>query len=219
MASSTGPPPSNLSSIFDSLLPSLFSFSKRSPSPRATPPPPPSPPNPLAFFTSGYLLGLLLLALVLHRIKHTVVPHNIHAARTHPNPHTHNHTRSRTRRRSFPGLPLDITHTPTRLALHLPTLYLLSKALSLWTLIALTALPVPVPVAPPLAAWLAQHETHDVCWLTFCAICAAFCVEAFVRALDGRGLHGPLMGLGPSESINTSPFNLVRTQHIFSILI
>lgn len=219
MASSTGPPPSNLSSIFDSLLPSLFSFSKRSPSPRATPAPPPSPPNPLAFFTSGYLLGLLLLALVLHRIKHTVVPHNIHAARTHPNlhNHTHTHTRSRTRRRSLPGLPLDITHTPTRLALHLPTLYLLSKALALWALIALTALPV--PVAPPLAAWLAQHETHDVCWLTFCAICAAFCVEAFVRALDGRGLHGPLMGLGPSESINTSPFNLVRTQHIFSILI
>ena len=49
----------------------------------------------------------------------------------------------------------------------------------------------------------------EVCWSTFVAICAAFCVEAFVRALDGQATHGTAFSMGSGENPNTSPFNLV----------
>ena len=49
-----------------------------------------------------------------------------------------------------------------------------------------------------------------MCWSTFVAICAAFCVETFVRALDGQAADGAAFGMGAGETPNTSPFNLVR---------
>lgn len=56
----------------------------------------------------------------------------------------------------------------------------------------------------------------EVCWSTFVAICAAFCVEAFVRALDGQGSHGAAFGMG-GENSNTTPFNLVCINVVYFI--
>jgi hypothetical protein len=58
----------------------------------------------------------------------------------------------------------------------------------------------------------------DVCWSTFVAICAAFCVEAFVRALDGQSMHDAAFGMGAGQNPNTSPFNLVGVDRLNDIL-
>jgi hypothetical protein len=54
-----------------------------------------------------------------------------------------------------------------------------------------------------LGQFTQRKEMQEICWKTFCSICAAFSMEAFVRGLDGSGL-----GLIQMNS-NTSPFNLV----------
>jgi len=46
----------------------------------------------------------------------------------------------------------------------------------------------------------------DICWATFCSVCAAILVEGLVNALDGIGSALPIANV----TSNTSPFNLVR---------
>jgi len=58
----------------------------------------------------------------------------------------------------------------------------------------------------------------EVCWSTFIAICSAFCVEAFMRALDGHGMHGATFGMVAGENPNTSPFNLVCSVGPYSVI-
>jgi hypothetical protein len=45
--------------------------------------------------------------------------------------------------------------------------------------------------------YVAQKETADLCWSTFCAVCGVLCMEGLTHGLEG-GMHRP------------SPFNLVR---------
>lgn len=96
-----------------------------------------------------------------------------------------------------------------RFSLHLPTLYLLSQKLLLWTLLVIQTSGIRIGCCTSLMAWAEKKEMSEVCWSTFVSICAAFCVEAFVRALDGQGTSGAAFGMGPGENPNTSPFNLV----------
>jgi len=60
--------------------------------------------------------------------------------------------------------------------------------------------------------WVAQKEMGTICWETFCAVCAAFLVEGFIKALDGIGGGFPIGNVNP----NTSPFNLVRVVFVVS---
>ncbi|KAJ3735063.1 hypothetical protein DFJ43DRAFT_70275 [Lentinula guzmanii] len=196
-------------------------------------------PGPWGFFSSGYMCGLLIMGVLMHRIDNIFVPTNTHMFHHHHPAHG-NHADYGTRNRSFFNrfLPININRTSTRLAIHLPTLYLMFRVLLLWGIMLLqTADLFPGAKSQSLAdtdsgnltqnvydilyrlgKWSASWETEDVCWHTFCAICAAFCVEGFVKGLDGNG-HGFGFGFAEHMQANTSPFNLVGYAfllHIYS---
>ncbi|KAJ7264011.1 hypothetical protein B0H12DRAFT_1180471 [Mycena haematopus] len=166
-------------------------------------------PGPYGFFLSGYMLGLVALAVLLHRIQNIVVParSSSHSRNVSQGP-THRFYGYNTVRRLYGSvLPLDVTQTSTRLAFHLPTLYFLSKMLFVWTVILLQTSDL-YPTWDSgyiysLGQWTQGMEMTQICWKTFCSICAAFAMEAFVRGLDGSGF-----GLMHMNS-NTSPFNLI----------
>ncbi|KAJ7729662.1 hypothetical protein DFH07DRAFT_178918 [Mycena maculata] len=166
-------------------------------------------PGPYGFFLSGYMVGLVALAVLLHRIQNIVVP---------PRSSSQAHHISRGLTRRFYGyttfrrlygsvIPLDLNRTTTRLAFHLPTLYFLCKMLLIWTVILLQTSDLfpgwESGYVYSFGQWTQSLQMHDVCWRTFCSICAAFSMEAFVRGLDGGGL-----GLIQMNA-NTSPFNLI----------
>ncbi|KAJ6557290.1 hypothetical protein DFH09DRAFT_1280044 [Mycena vulgaris] len=174
-------------------------------------------PGPYGFFLSGYMVGILALALLMHRIQNIVVPprssRQSHRALHGPG---HRFYGYNTVRRLYAFvLPLDLTRTTTRLAFHLPTLYYLCKMLVIWTVILLqTSNLFPTWESGyiySLGQWAQRLEMHDVCWRTFCSICAAFSMESLVRGLDGGGLI--------QVNANTSPFNLIGYAfllHIYS---
>ncbi|KAK7061001.1 hypothetical protein VNI00_000736 [Paramarasmius palmivorus] len=91
--------------------------------------------------------------------------------------------------------------------MHLPTLYLMFKSLLLWTLVLLQTSEFYPEVQNgylyDLRVWSESKEMADICWYTFIAICGAFCVEAFVKGLDGVSV-----AFGAHMQANTSPFNL-----------
>jgi hypothetical protein len=164
------------------------------------PPPPPistTPlPGPWSFLTSWYVFGLIMMAVLLHRIRNIVVPRDefIHRfART-------------TRLRAFPYsvipsvFPMDLSSSISRLVLRLPSLYLIFKMVVIWLIVLAQA-------ADKFPAWnsswlesvgtyVAQKETADLCWSTFCAVCGVLCMEGLTHGLEG-GMHRP------------SPFNLL----------
>ncbi|KAJ7288516.1 hypothetical protein C8J57DRAFT_1280535 [Mycena rebaudengoi] len=164
------------------------------------------------------MLGLVGLAILLHRIQNIVVPSRISS--THHTPHNIASRlygyRAVRRVYSF-LLPLDLSRTTTRLAFHLPYLYFLVKMLSVWTVLLLqTSGLFPAYDSGYIYSFgqfVAKLEMHNICWCTFCAICGAFAMEAFVRGLDGSGLGWIQM------NANTSPFNLIGYAfllHIYS---
>ncbi|KAK2466636.1 hypothetical protein APHAL10511_000894 [Amanita phalloides] len=190
----------------------------------------PSLPTPWAFFTSGYMLGLLIVAFVLYRMQNIILP-----SRT-PTRHRQDfvsYLNSRNEnigwrytfmrhvlsRRIFSSvLPLDISKTTTRLTLQLPSLCILTKMLIIWSLLVVQA----CDIMPNrwwirwLGAWSEKKEMSEICWSTFCAIGSAFCVEGFIRALDGMSAT---FALSSHASPNASPFNLIGYAfllHIYS---
>ena len=123
-------------------------------------------------------------------------------------------------------LPLDLSRTTTRLALHLPSIYFLCKMLLVWSLLILqTCQLLPsfseaqnIPCSgilgyvEKLFIWISKKEMGDICWATFCSVCAALLVEGLIKALDGFGGPSPIRNV----SSNTSPFNLVCFSYIGS---
>ncbi len=110
-------------------------------------------------------------------------------------------------------LPLDFSRTITRLILHLPSAYFLSRMLLVWFLLVLQTSELQVLSKwgalnwlNKLVEWNSAKDMNSICWSTFCAVCAAFIVEGFVKALDGMVTGFPIGSVNP----NTSPFNLVR---------
>ncbi|RXW23638.1 hypothetical protein EST38_g2202 [Candolleomyces aberdarensis] len=182
-------------------------------------PPPPSFPvylGPWAFFTSGYMLGLFVVAVLLHRIQNIIIPSRVPTR-----------WRGARRRGANAGiwsriatvgggiwdtlLPLDLTKTTTRLAIHLPSLYLLYRVLLIWSVLILqTSGFYPEDAgfdwANRLGNWVETKDMSEVCWSTFVAVCVGFCIEGFVKALDGVEAGFPI---GGNMNPNTSPFNIV----------
>lgn len=172
-------------------------------------------PGPWAFFTSAYMLGLFAMAVLMHRIQNIVVPTRFPNASQLNSQRRHS---SLIRRFYNALLPLDVSRTSTRLALHIPSLYYMCKMLLMWSLLLLKS----ADLCPEyesgtihdLLDWSQQKEMNQIAWSTFCAVCAAFCVEGFVKGLDGVGV-----GIGAHMQANSSPFNLVGYAfllHIYS---
>jgi len=171
-------------------------------------PPPPAFitfPGPWGFLTSWYILGLFMMAVLLHRIRNIVVP---------PRNQFINRFSRMTRRHvifhlTIPSIfPLDMTSSIGRLVLRSPTLYLVFRMLFIWIIVLAQA----VDKFPPWnSSWLqsvgtyvAQSDTADICWYTFCAVCGVLAIEAITHGLEG-GVHHP------------SPFNLLGYAYLLHI--
>ncbi|KAM6500194.1 hypothetical protein JOM56_003208 [Amanita muscaria] len=192
---------------------------------------PPSLPTAWAFFTSGYMIGLLLVAFILHRMQNVILPSRTPAGRRRDyilsvNTRTDgffgrrfNFLRNIMLRRIYAALlPLDITKSTTRLAIQLPSICLLTKMLVLWCLLVLQTCDMIPDWAwfQRLGAWSEKKEMSEICWSTFCAVGCAFCVEGFIRALDGMSTT---FAFGGHSNPNASPFNLIGYAfllHIYS---
>ncbi|KAF8163684.1 hypothetical protein B0H34DRAFT_650577 [Crassisporium funariophilum] len=196
----------------------------------------PAIPGPWGFFTSGYMLGLFVMAILLHRMQNVIIPSRAPAARRARHAYRFGPTfatsfsQTLIPRRLFNSiLPLNFSRTTTRLALHLPSIYFLSKMLLLWLLLVLQTSEIYPSFTETqkagmwgllgriedLGKWSSQKGMDEICWGTFCAVCLAFLVEGFVKALDGIGSGFPIGNVNP----NTSPFNLVGYAfllHIYS---
>ena len=121
-------------------------------------------------------------------------------------------------------LPLDFSCTTTRLALHLPSIYFLCKMLLLWCLLVLQTCQLFPSFSDAqksaywgilghverLGVWSSQKEMANICWGTFCTVCAALLVEGLMKAIDGFGSTLPIGNV----NTNTSPFNLVCFSNI-----
>ena len=173
--------------------------------------------GPWSFFASGYAIYLFAMvrrvrrilsayhltstypqALLLNRIQNIVVP-------SRPPPQRHAlDLRSRPvfLRAFLPSVfPIDLSSTFSRVVLRLPTMYLILESLLLWSILLLQA----ADCFPPsswkpfrlLDDWAAHKEMDEICWFTFQAICAALCVGALTKGLEGVGTS------------SASPFNLV----------
>ena len=142
--------------------------------------------------------------------------HNFHSPPTFVNPLHYTYI---SRRLLSSILPLDLSRTTTRLALHLPSIYFLCKMLLVWCLLILqTCQLLPsfgdtqksacwgiLGYIESLFVWSSRKEMGDICWATFCSVCAALLVEGLMKALDGVGGTLPFGNVNS----NTSPFNLV----------
>ncbi|TFK46661.1 hypothetical protein OE88DRAFT_1606369, partial [Heliocybe sulcata] len=159
-------------------------------------------PGPWGFLTSGYVVGLFAMALVLNRIQNIVVPPRRPLAyRAHRSRQPAYQGRGSWYRLLYGSIfPVDLSSTFCRLVLRIPSLYFLAKALALWTIILIqTSDLFPSWQWSWLQAinkWAATKEMEEVCWFTFTAICGGLCVGALTRGLEGQG------------SPNSSPFNL-----------
>lgn len=163
-----------------------------------SPPPPLSTPLPglWGFLTSWYVFGLIIMAVLLHRIRNIVVPRDQFISRF----------TSTTALRPFPYssipsvFPLDLSSSISRLVLRSPSLYFIFKMVVIW-LIVLAQAADKFPTwnsswLQSVGTYVAQRETADLCWSTFCAVCGVLCMEGVTHGLEG-GAHRP------------SPFNLL----------
>lgn len=154
----------------------------------------------------------------MHRIPNVVVPPRAPIT-SHREPTEHRRSLGHTMFRKIYTslLPLDLSRTTTRLAMHLPTLYYLGKMLLLWTLILLQTSNIypnhESGTLYKLGQWSETKEMSEICWSTFCAVCAAFCVEGFAKGLDGIGT-----GFFAHMQANTSPFNLVCSKYLIRVI-
>ncbi|KAI0363253.1 hypothetical protein BV20DRAFT_1040021 [Pilatotrama ljubarskyi] len=169
---------------------------------RASPNAGPPIPGTWGFVTSGYFLGLFIMAFVLNRIQNIVVPprrppaFRIH----HDNFALHGRTRSWPQMVLSTFFPIDFSSTSSRALFRLPSAYLLGKAVLLWTVLLLQAqyasLFTQASWLQSLGAWAAEQKTDDICWYTFLAACVALCIGTLTTGLEGINMN------------DNAPFNL-----------
>ncbi|CUA70186.1 hypothetical protein RSOLAG22IIIB_00536 [Rhizoctonia solani] len=174
------------------------------PAPSGSPSPTPSPsptldpqpqvdkmPSPWGFMTSGYALGLLLMALLLNRISNVVVPPR------QAIPRRQYYSR---RQRWFPSLlPINISATHTRFISRVPSIGLLATSLFLLSVALLQAADIwePLDMEPDriwyleLCRWAGEKEMAYVCWTTYIAVCVAMVMNTLTRGLEGAASDGP----------------------------
>ncbi|OSD08253.1 hypothetical protein PYCCODRAFT_1429319 [Trametes coccinea BRFM310] len=161
----------------------------------------PPVPGMWGFLTSGYFLGLFIMAFVLNRIQNIVVPpRRPPGFRIHHNSFNM-HARLSWRRLFLSWLlPVDLSSTHSRLLFRIPSMYLLGKAVALWTVLLVQAAgPTSLLQAgwmQPLFAWIAEKKMDDICWYTFLSACATLCIGALTTGLEGLNMN------------DSSPFNL-----------
>ncbi|KAF8517501.1 hypothetical protein BU17DRAFT_49653 [Hysterangium stoloniferum] len=154
-------------------------------------------PGPWAFVTSGYALTLLLMALLLNRIQHIVVPPRQSFMRRLSRHYSNSRSQSSFRIFLSLILPVNLSSTPVRALIRAPAIYLLWRSLLTFTVILLQVSDL-FPSAPWIAAiadWGSGKEMKEVCWGTFMAVCVALSIEALMKGLEGR-------------NSTSSPFNL-----------
>ena len=136
-------------------------------------------------------------ALLLNRIQHIVVPpRRTLAYRALRSRHSLLHALF------YSIFPIDLSSTPYRFTLRIPSLYYLYKCLLLFSIILLQSAKLypnsSMQWVQTLGQWARAKDMADVCWSTFGAVCLALVIAALTRGLEG------------ADSTNTSPFNLVR---------
>ncbi|KAI0949825.1 hypothetical protein AcV7_008481 [Taiwanofungus camphoratus] len=147
----------------------------------------PPVPGPLGFITSGYFLGLFIIALVLNRIQNIVVP----PRRQLGLHHLHNYrTRWSVRRMVSSSLfPVNLSSTFSRWSFRIPSIYLLTKSLLIWLVLLLQG----AHLFPSwkwgwlqtINDWVACKPMEDICWFTFTSACIALAVGALTSGLEG----------------------------------
>ncbi|KAJ2986802.1 hypothetical protein NUW54_g9623 [Trametes sanguinea] len=161
----------------------------------------PPVPGMWGFLTSGYFLGLFIMAFVLNRIQNIVVPpRRPPGFRIHHNSFNM-HARLSWRRLFLSWLfPVDLSSTRSRLLFRIPSMYLLGKAFTLWAVLLVQAAGPPslsqAGWMQPLFAWVAEKKTEDICWYTFLSACATLCIGTLTTGLEGLNMN------------DSSPFNL-----------
>ncbi|EUC57768.1 daxx domain protein, putative [Rhizoctonia solani AG-3 Rhs1AP] len=167
-----------------------------SPTPSPTPtldsqPPVDKMPSPWGFMTSGYALGLLLMAVLLNRISNVVVP---------PRQAPPRRQYSSRRQRWLPSLlPINISATHTRFISRVPSIGLLATSLFLLSIALLQAADIwqPLDMRPyriwylELCRWAGEKEMAYVCWTTYIAVCVAMVMNTLTRGLEGAVSDGP----------------------------
>lgn len=95
--------------------------------------------------------------------------------------------------------PVDLSSTFSRTAFRIPSIYFLSKALLLWTVLLLQAAKLWPSWSPSASVgdWAAHKEMEGICWFTFTSTCLALAVGALTSGLEGFHLN------------HNAPFNLV----------
>ncbi|KAG8683742.1 hypothetical protein FRC08_014100, partial [Ceratobasidium sp. 394] len=148
-------------------------------------------PSPWGFVTSGYALGLLLMAIILNRIAHVVVPPRQTGRRRQP-------------RRIWHALfPINVSATHTRLVSRAPSIALLGTALFLLLIALVQAAAIWEPLATKsedgtwsgmwyvrACRWAAGKEMSFVCWATYIAVCVAMVMNTLTTGLEGGGAEG-----------------------------
>ncbi|KAH7343797.1 hypothetical protein B0J17DRAFT_643970 [Rhizoctonia solani] len=199
--------------------PTSSPFPSPSPSPPlASQPPVDKMPSPWGFMTSGYALGLLLMAILLNRISNVVVP-----PRQTP-PRRPYHPR---RRRWLPSLvPINISATHTRFISRVPSISLLATSLFLLTIALLQSADIwqPLDLKPgriwylELCRWAGEKEMAYVCWVTYIAVCVAMVMNTLTRGLEGVASDGPhsfnLFGYSFLLHIYASPIMHQSPKHL-----
>ncbi|KAG8747555.1 hypothetical protein FRC10_000691 [Ceratobasidium sp. 414] len=171
-------------------------------------------PSPWGFVTSGYALGLLLMAIILNRIAHVVVPPRQTGRRRQP-------------RRIWHALfPINVSATHTRLISRAPSIALLGTALFLLLIALVQAAGIWEPLATKpddgiwsgmwyvrACRWAAGKEMSFVCWTTYIAVCVAMVMNTLTTGLEGGFLlhiyASPIMHIQtpkqPLSTENTPP--------------
>lgn len=140
-------------------------------------------------------------AFILNRVQNIVVPPR--------NPLTLHHQRLARRQPRTAVLsyilgnifPVDLSTSFSRLVFRVPSIYLLSRTLLLWTIVLLQTLHR-FPTwqwswLQTVDSWSNQKTMDDICWFTFISVCAALFISALTSGMDGQ------------NSSNNTPFNLV----------
>ncbi|KAH9900768.1 hypothetical protein C8Q73DRAFT_217649 [Cubamyces lactineus] len=97
--------------------------------------------------------------------------------------------------------PIDFSSTRARLISRLPSIYLLCRAVVLWTILLLQTQQWTAPLVQsswlqPLVAWVAERKVEDICWSTFLSACVTLCIGTLTTGLEGLNMN------------DSSPFNL-----------
>ncbi|KAI0351564.1 hypothetical protein OH77DRAFT_1410915 [Trametes cingulata] len=165
-------------------------------SPHAAPP----IPGTWGFLTSGYFVGLFIMAFVLNRIQNIVVPpRRPPGFRVHRDSFTlHGRPRSWRQMVLSRFFPVDFSSTFSKALFRLPSVYLLGKAVLLWAVLLLqqASLLTQVSWLQPLGSWVAEKKMEDICWSTFLSACVALCIGTLTTGLEGINMN------------DNSPFNL-----------